>query len=87
MNAIESKNAEKADFFPFVSGELLEEHRKHLNKQMRSEIQQYMTAKSMRRAAHEEPHQKSKSAMSQDPRKTVGSQHSFMRNSQDMAQS
>lgn len=48
MNAIESKNAEKADFFPFVSGELLEEHRKHLNKQMRSEIQQYMTAKSMR---------------------------------------
>lgn len=31
MNAVESRNAEKADFFPFVSGELLEEHRKHLN--------------------------------------------------------
>ncbi len=33
------RQSEKTEFFPFVSGELLEEHRKHLNAQMRSEIQ------------------------------------------------
>jgi hypothetical protein len=32
------KSIEKSEFFPFVSGELLEEHRKHLNAQMRDEI-------------------------------------------------
>jgi len=31
------------NYFPFVSNEIAEEHRKHISAQIRSEINQYMT--------------------------------------------
>lgn len=60
MNNTARKHAEKSDYFPFVSGELLEEHRKALNQQMRSEIQQYMSSNSRKNDGG------SKSAMAKD---------------------
>ena len=37
---------EKLDFFPFVSGELLEQHRLGLSNQRHSDMRNYMVAKS-----------------------------------------
>lgn len=36
----------KLDYFPFVSGEMLEQHRKGLTGQMRADLQNYLIAKS-----------------------------------------
>ena len=36
----------KLDYFPFVSGELLEQHRQGLSGQMRADLQNYLIAKS-----------------------------------------
>jgi hypothetical protein len=38
MQATQRRMSESNSFFPFVSGEILEEHRRALNQQMRSEI-------------------------------------------------
>jgi len=45
MNLTQQSNKEKYDYFPFVSGEKVEEHRKDLNTQIRNEIQNYMSAR------------------------------------------
>ena len=36
----------KLDYFPFISGELLEQHRQGLTGQMRADLQNYLMAKS-----------------------------------------
>ena len=36
----------KVDYFPFVSGELLEQHRSELSGKMRADLQNYLIAKS-----------------------------------------
>ncbi len=36
----------RLDYFPFVSGEMLEQHRKGLTGQMRADLQNYLIAKS-----------------------------------------
>ena len=44
VDAIHRKE-DKLDFFPFVSGEMIEEHRRDLSKQLRSDLQMYMTGR------------------------------------------
>ena len=41
-----NKHEERYDHFPFVSGELLEKHRKDLNVQLRADFQNYLVARS-----------------------------------------
>ena len=76
MNNTQRKHQETSDYFPFVSGELLEEHRKVLNQQMRSEIQQYMT--STQRKTKDGG---SKSAMNRDNTERSGWNNNTQRNS------
>ena len=87
MNDTVRRQAEKAEFFPFVSGELLEEHRKHLNAQMCSEIQQYMTAKTRKQKASADPpasrYNGSSSALSQQREHGGSRQNAWLRNSGD----
>jgi hypothetical protein len=42
MNETQRTLTEKQDFFPFVSGELLDEHRRSINQKVRDEIKQFM---------------------------------------------
>jgi len=56
LNRTRTRHTEKSDYFPFVSGELLEEHRKVMNQQMRSEIQQYMTSTHKRQSDDQHSH-------------------------------
>lgn len=49
MNETQLKNAQKLDFFPFVSGELLLEHRKQLNDQIRAEIKYQIDLKNRKK--------------------------------------
>lgn len=42
MNETQRSLTEKQDFFPFVSGELLDEHRRSINQKVRDEIKQFM---------------------------------------------
>ena len=39
-------HASKLDYFPFISGELLEQHRHGLNQQMAADLKNYLVAKS-----------------------------------------
>ena len=36
---------ERIDFFPFISGEVLEQNRQRINAQLKGEFQQYMTSR------------------------------------------
>ena len=44
----EDNEKNKLDYFPFVSGEMLEQHRQGLSGQMRADLQNYLVAKSQR---------------------------------------
>lgn len=43
---MEERKKNKLDYFPFISGELLEQHRQGLSGQMRADLQNYLMAKS-----------------------------------------
>ena len=43
---VKEKAKEKYDYFPFISGELLEKHRKVLGQQIKADLQNFIEAKS-----------------------------------------